>query len=534
MKNFNYLWLAGGLFLLGSCSSEAPIGGEPNLPEEGDGEYYLRVSLGELSTRGADEYSTTDIENAAFLFYNDKGEYISTRYVSNATLTDAQKTANAGVDIAWLDSQTGHTGEKCAVIKLSKIPAYVACVVNAESNRIFNTSGNTDIDVVKVEKFSKGTTKKFYMSSSSYYEDGNPVYWSEIDKSLVQSGTNGEELAKSGNAAVRLQVEPLVAKVQVLNALSTPAGVNPMDGDRADQVEATSVTFVPEAVCLTGTTTKGYTIKKLPDWADLNANERKLNKPLKDNVPQQRIAIVGDIPSDADFNYPTKASLFEVVDSKSQAKADYAYKTDDKGQFFFPFENNNNEGVSATNVVVLGKYKVVTSDNKTIENQTFYLFGTGDKFTVYTSLKEVITKMGGEVTKEVEKNGEKVIEDKSEEELNAMLEEDCTTAGKHTTWTGWMKLKNSTSPFKCIKYNGGYGYYAAPIAIPNRYNMIVRNLHYKLNIKTINGMGVGIPEDSTPIIPIEVPDPSNQNYYMHIAVDVLDWMELDASNVEWM
>lgn len=87
-----------------------------------------------------------------------------------------------------------------------------------------------------------------------------------------------------------------------------------------------------------------------------------------------------------------------------------------------------------------------------------------------------------------------------------------------------------------MKYTGGYGYYSKDIIrhqIGEDYlSAIVRNHVYKLNINGIKGLGVGIPADGAPIIPMDPPSVEDITYYLHMSVDILDW-EVVTQGFTW-
>ena len=508
MKNLNYLWLASGLCLMASCSSEAPDVNQ-NLPEEGDGNsYFIKVALNTLSTRGGDAYNT-GIENAAFLFYDENGNYISTRYVGGSA--GSQGATDQGTQ--WLTDPTHNgTGKKCAVIKLARNPQYVVCVVNAEKEDF--TGDN--IDTRSVSDFVNGTN--LIMSSSTYWDDNNVVtYRAEIDKNTMIFDSEDAAKNAASDQAVVLKVEPIVAKVEVKNGLAlTDGAIKPLEdithkeveGENEviktdianklkDQVKDAKVSFKPEMVCLTATNSKGFTMKKLPTYTDDLENWNLTGRSLW----------VGSTTGNIEY-----AKLSGLTGN------DYAYPTGDSSQFFFPFENNKSNQVEQTSVVVAGKYTVTDKDGNSLaaDDGTFYLIGVGDSFTVYSDEKVVIEKLGGDPAKD-------------------KLEEVRENADDQKTWTGWMTVKGKNSPLKCIKYSGGYGYYAKPIQLINNNkstNKIVRNVWYSLTIKTIFGMGVGIPEPGREIIPINPPSPNDEDYFMHIAINVQEWWKTNQ-NVEW-
>ncbi|MDE5874483.1 MAG: fimbria major subunit, partial [Muribaculaceae bacterium] len=436
----------------------------------------------------------TQIENAAFLFYDVNGNYYATRYIGNKAAHELDDE-----NINWVT--TDHPADKCAVIQLTKVPKYVVCVVNANNDREFGS----DIDGKYVTTVAKSGTKHLFMSSQTYYTGENnskTAYTSEIDiEKMIKTKKSDAETAQ-GDEALIINVEPICAKVAVTedkDFKAEPTAKNQFE-------EGVTITFTPEVVGLTGWNNQGWTIKQLPVYSGVKQSLKNWGGFLDEDT-----GVSGWVGGTAGtVEYHSLDQMFENGTLKSNLRYAGAFGT----QFFYPFENFSGNAVGRTNLIVLGKYTLPAG--MAAEDGTFYLLGVGDKFTIYKDEAALITKMGG---------------DPEEDELV----EDCTTSGKHETWTGWMKLSKTKSAFKCIKYNGGYGYYAHEILRVKELNeaAIVRNTLYQLNVKTIQGMGVGIPENNTPIIPVTPPDPNQQTYYMHIAVDVQPWVEVGKHDVEW-
>lgn len=145
---------------------------------------------------------------------------------------------------------------------------------------------------------------------------------------------------------------------------------------------------------------------------------------------------------------------------------------------------------------------------------TFYLLGIGDSFKVFKSQTELYKYLGASLATD-------------------KLVPEGVTKDDYTTWTGKLIIEGKAHLGKVIKYNGGYGYYTCPIERASGVNAIVRNAHYTINLTSIAGMGVGIPDDTTPIIPVDTPDPTTDNSYLHIAIFVNDWITVDTQNANF-
>ena len=115
--------------------------------------------------------------------------------------------------------------------------------------------------------------------------------------------------------------------------------------------------------------------------------------------------------------------------------------------------------------------------------------------------------------------------------------------GEGAEWNGWMMLNSQKAAGKdtglrCMKYQAGKGYYAAPIQRWDNkqgkvWNGIVRNHVYDVEIGKITGMGIGLPNLDEPIIPITPNNPDDQNFFLHLNVRVMDWRLVPTQTVNW-
>lgn len=530
MKKTYAFALASGMLMLGSCASDAPEApNTPATPANGEAVGYVKIVFDSpAGTRAdgdetlpaySDANATADelkIENAAFLFYDAKGEYISTVYVDEQDLLTDHNNVNT-----------------CAVVKITDANvAQVACVLNGERSGLGD--GDTspvkghgyDSDINDPDKYDvsfyrkNNNTGAFYMSSSKYWDgDENPTYLQPIPHGgLVATPEEAAELV--GDKAVRLYVERYVAKVKISQTVlaGTATTMDPLTGEKKDQVKVTTddgtvvtctATFEPEYATLTAYRNKAYTLKQIAkNWS---AIETLGLSSVANDITNFRSNWVTDVAGD--LQYP---SLTNVKSSTNKNKF---------GNILYPFENRGTNSKEYTNIVVAGKYTFKDADGNDIvtDGETFYLVGIGDSFQIYTTEADAITAMFGDP------------------ETDELVKE-TTTANDNKTWTGWMKLVNKTSKaevnaIRCMKYNGGYGYYTKPIDRfvigGTNYRAIVRNTFYQISVDQITGMGTGIPDDNQPIIPITPPDPSKQNYYVHIGVYVNPWAVVDTQSVKW-
>lgn len=498
MKKFVYASSVLALGLFASCSNDAPEVNNTPIDEEGN-IGYICFNLTNSDTRaGEEEVGTTDensIKHVDFLF------------------TDVNNRAfKLHVDAKDIQDNK-------ALVKLPKMPKYVAVIVNGQSDQYDNL---LDISDDEVPQYCNGNdvNKNFYMSSSRYWDASHqPVYRTNITSDQVYK----DEVSAKAGKPVEITVERYVGKVNVSVAdVALEAGqLDPLTGEHEGHVKdalsgAAIVKFEPKYVFLTGVNNKGYRIKKLPNWSampeDLTAND------WCNDLGGKRSFWVGNTAGVVEF-----ATLNELENNK--AKWAKAYGSND---VFYPFENKESKDAKKTSVVVAGVYTVTNAAGQSLADTdgSFYLVAFEDNFTVCKTEADAIKAMGG-------KEGDTLIAEGADGNgITAGYDDDAWTG-----WTGWMKIKNSPNVIRCIKYNGGWGYYSKEIirrsVNDNDYCAIVRNHVYRINITGISGMGVGIPDPDQPIINIPNPSPLDQNYLLNMSVKVAAWRVVPAQDVAW-
>ncbi|MDE6273142.1 MAG: fimbria major subunit [Muribaculaceae bacterium] len=514
MKKIYSLAFLSGLMLLGSCASDAPEVNLPPIDDEGN-IGYIRINFANSDATRADDPNSTEnesrIENAAFIFRCADGSHFTT-YLGPTDTEDAK----------WVKpAHPGQEGNQCAIIRLKKLPVTVAAIINGDRSTGYDLD---DISNLKINKACKGnnTDNLFYMSSSKYYDaNGNPVY--RVPITSDQIFTEAETAASSTAKAVQVRVERCVAKVGIFNDITLNNGT--LNPNKNGQVANAIVTFTPMYSFLTATSSEAYTVKRLPrDVTSLGDNVAEWI-----NIPSEYRSKWVDRTT-APLHYPC---LNEVdANWKDLSKASITFG---KGKFIYPFDNNQEKDVDQTSIVVMGRYTVTNSAGQSLAaaDGSFYLVGFENTFQVYKTEKEAIKAMGGTDTDVL------VPEGVNNKDLNphSTYNEYVENINDWKGWTGWMKIKGKNIVTRCIKYNGGFGYYSKQL---NRktfddgvmLNGVVRNHYYKVNIKEIVGMGVGIPDPNQPIIPADTPDPTLQNYYLHMSVDILPWHQVQ-NNVSW-
>ena len=513
--------LASGLLLLAGCASESPDNpGKEPVVDDGDGAGYIMVNFANAGTR-ADEFDTEKgegnedvIKNAALIFYCEDGSEF-TCYVDDDTDSNAY----------WVNTDENHYGDKCAIVKLQKLPVRVACVLNYKESEKTKYDGIGDLNSDKrfVDDYSGDGGQTFYMSSSKFYDE-NHVLGHEVQVTPDMLCDTKEQAAANLSHPLLLTVERYVAKVRIKNVTNNDSfkledgKLNPLTGTKEGQVtvgtEGTTVKFIPEYTFLTAQTGKTYTIKKLHEWNSLETDFQSWTK--TNNVEERWSSVVRSTAGEP-INYKTLNNL------KGGAK------TFATNPVYYTFDNYESQYARRTSVVVAGRYEVYDKDNKRIRtsdnDDTFYLVAGEKSFEAYATEAEAIRAMGGNPDEDT-------------------LVAEGVPAGasysdqaKWTGWTGWMELKGKDLPIRCIKYTGGYGYYARPlnlVTFPNgkSYDMVVRNYLYDVSVKAITGMGVGIPDPDQPIIPLNRPDPNTRPYFLHMSVKVNPW-RIILNDAEW-
>lgn len=520
MKKTYAFTLMSGALLLGACSSETPEGIN-NEPEGGLG--YIRIDFEDMATRATDANASkeeVEISTADFIFYDANGNYLHTSHI-----TDTK-----GANGRWLSDEEGstHGGNKCAVVKLPMMAASVGCVINS-------TSTISDPNPEYMSNYAQDmvNNKLFYMSSSHYYDAaGKRVFVSPIDPATQLFREEKEAAAATGDNAVKVYVERYVARVDVKYDLGNTinAGViNPQSGDTF--INGT-ITFVPEYTYLTSECLKSTRIKRLPatvwDWMK-TWNYNDLNKHCSYIVDYTTVA------DGSNMKYTT-------LNKMKAAGANFNIDPDNKLSMYVN-ENCEKDTVRMTSLVIAGKYEVKNTNGTVVAADgtgtdpkgTFYLVAFNDKFDAYATEAETILAMGGNPATDM-------LVPEGVGANNIIKLPGYGDQVKWEGWNGWMKLvdkatgKDKEIVTRCVKYSGGYGYYAkkikrATIGTTN-YHAIVRNHVYELTVKGIAGMGVGIPDPDQPIIPIDGPDPNGEHYYIHMNVNINPWT-LVSNEVIW-
>ncbi|MDE7442238.1 MAG: fimbria major subunit [Muribaculaceae bacterium] len=515
MKKSYAFALMSGLLMLGSCASDAPEYPQMDPIDEEGNIGYIKFTINNSDTRAAEEdKGTTDesaIDHIDFLFTGVDGK----RFKGEAKKAD-------------IDGNQ-------AVIKLKAMPKYVAVIVNGNGN--YDNITDLTKDEYTVDHYTNpnaGENEQFYMSSTRYYGTGNQrVYRTDIAANQVFKSED-EAKSASGNKVVSLTVERYVAKVNVKSGIELAADgtINPLTDGHEHDVKNNGadakVTFTPEFVFLTGVNDKTFRVKDLPSWNDLGEELQVWHQDAG-----KRSFWVGKTAGAVRFQTLNMLNGTNTTNAdKTWAKWVKPFEGDGADKVFYPFENQipgaeQSDYAKKTSVVVAGKYTVTDAAGADLADTdgTFYLVAFENNFIVCKTEPDAIKAMGGSETDVLVPEGEGATD------LTQGYSDSSWTG-----WTGWMKIKGSNNVIRCVKYNGGYGYYSKEIVRftgAETYEAIVRNHLYTINIKGISGMGVGIPDPDQPIINIPNPDPTEQNYFLNMSVTVAPWKVVPAQDAEW-
>lgn len=514
MKKSYAFALMSGLLMLGSCASDAPEYPQMDPIDEEGNIGYIRFTINNSDTRANTEPTNAGnadesaIDHLDFLFTGVDNQPFKVRVNKD--------------DIE---------GNK-AVVKLPKMPKYVAVIVNG--NGSYDNITDLTQSSHAVDHYTNpnaAENQQFYMSSSRYWDASQSrQYRTNISASQVYKSADA---AKAGTA-VSITVERYVAKVNINSEIElTNDELDPMTGEHAGHMKdanaaTAKVSFKPEYVFLTGVNDKTFRVKDLPSWSDM-PNELTEGEWCND-ANGKRSFWVGNTAGSVQFQ------TLNTLNGTTENNATWAKWMKPYGDptVFYPFENKQNSYAKKTSVVVAGKYTVTDAagaDLADTTDGTFYLVAFENNFTVCKTEADAIKAMGGNADTDT-------LVPEGVNSTDLVPGDLAYNDDKWTGWTGWMKIKGSNNVIRCIKYTGGYGYYSKEIVRYNTANdesfeAIVRNHLYTINIKGIQGMGVGIPDPDQPIINIPNPDPSAQNYFLNMSVTVAPWKVVPAQDAEW-
>ncbi|MDE7510168.1 MAG: fimbria major subunit [Muribaculaceae bacterium] len=521
MKKTYAFALTAGLFLLGSCAANEPEI-NPGADVDTSGAGYINFAFTHSTDTRADgdaEEEAIGIETADFLFYAADGRYLGVQSV---------KADQNDLNAKWISTPSHTVADNqvdlCVALKVPFAEAYSVTVILNKGN-VSITSSQNQIATNPVSGNNYKTAKgNWVMSNAVNYGAGNrntaqsnvATWRVPLDKQFVYENIEAAAAADA-KAAATVNVERTVAKMEITASSTcfTKSGDDLIATIGSSNFGATGeatgtiyeIEFTPTNAYATNTPNQGALIKQLPAYTLLDAKEKSF-------IYAGRTSLCAP-HADATLTNWTLSDLATNKKGESLFTDNVRYVYDNSGE--------TGEERSATAVALVGKYNVYKTqdgtrtliagaDHETVKD--FYLMGVGDVWRVFTDEKALLTAMGATQTtttlKKQMRNGK---------------------------WTGYMELDGEETPYVCMKYSGGHGYYTRYIELAKEgdkvYSYVTRNHKYQIEINKIEGMGIGIPDGNTPIEPIDPPKPNDKSFYMHISVNVVDWIAVPKQSVNW-
>lgn len=524
MKKTYAFALATGLLLMGSCASDAPeINSGNDVDTSGLG--YIRFGFTHDETTRAEQATITEdvvINTVDFLFYNESGSYLGdTRVVAN----------QADDNATWLSTKHDNM-DLCVAIKIPYTAASRVTVVINKAG-VGDLDENNQIATVPLGKDEYKDSKNGYvMSNAVQYGSGNTgtveenvATWRvKLDKTKVYQSMDAAK-APNAEAAAVVNVERTVSrmsivaktglldaegKVTIASSKFSTAGEE-KENESDPDIEYT-IDFKPTYAYITNTRPKGALIKQLPEWSTLGSFLQG-----KQNEYAGRSTVAAALSgSDNTRQTYNLTSLKTFADAKKLFTNNLTYLYDTYG-------TNSATTRTAPSLAVVGEYTVKKNGTAIAgvgtDNETFYLVGVGDLWKICLTLDDALKAMGATSSKSLKKQ----------------------VKGTNRLWTGYMVLENEETPIPCLMYDKGMGYYTRAVERYSNtvgetttvYSYLVRNTAYELSVDGISGMGVGLPDETTTIEPIDPPTPNDNSFYLHVSINVYPWIPLPVQSVTW-
>lgn len=370
---------------------------------------------------------------------------------------------------------TGHEG----VYQLDKVPDYVVA---------YDAS---------LSLAANATTDDPNAQAPAVYVDGK--YGSQITKANIF-----HDLSKSAEATpVTIYVEQVSAKGTVVLA-KDEALTNDMSGVN---LTGYTIAFTPEYVFINGVALKTPVIKPVATTGKTNGNYDWSATGYSDANGK------GTHWTSTYYAWNTNDVKHYPISGDGAA----AKSTEQKNVLFFERAKGDASEVKKehTHIVVAGKYTLTSTDPT-----KYPLPGEDGTFWIYGSTQGVPNVY---VTEAAVKKAMNVAADATFEEVKKTNDPKAMTTA--------LKIGNET----CIKFDHGYGYYAAPIETTIGTNKIgtgvVRNHAYSITVNQIKGLGTAIVKIDEPIVP-EEPE-QNQDTYLKLQIEVNKMVDVAGQTVGW-
>ncbi|MDE6010984.1 MAG: fimbria major subunit [Muribaculaceae bacterium] len=498
MKFSKYFMLAGATLLLAACSSEEPV----NNGSENNGEPvgYIKVELGDITdgTRAAGNtdlnVDNTDakITSATFYFYAKGG---------NTPLFHKEVKGDA-----W----SSHTGN-CAIVEVDNVNATeVAVIVN------YAYTGSDPASAKLTGGGYKGADG-YYMASAAYY-DKNNSYATTYRTTINKLYATAQEAEADEGQSTKMYVERVVAKVNMTTSIEDYSSI-----DIADIMVGTStstkasVKFVPENVFLTNTNKATWLRKRLDPYTDFATDtwfQGKIVDAANNNRSHWTQGCIDATTKLADidqYSYNDQAESVTLWTAEKPAVTEYVY------------DHVGSTQERCTSIILVGKYNITGTGLNINADGDFWIVASGGKFHVFDTESKAIVYMSTD--------GKATYNDGGTTKNRTLV--------KVSDEQPWLfKLNDNSSPVTCMIFKNGLGYYSAPIThftnatTGDKYFGVVRNHIYNVDVNSIAGLGIGIPDPDDPIIPVDPLDPANEKAFFHVSVNVLPW-DIIKQDVKW-
>lgn len=515
--------------VMAACSNDETLTENTGNLKGGEAYIKVRIAMADGAATRADddnyENGTTEeqaIKSIRFAFFDNSNNFVG--YGREIGPTDVTQTPPDQNVEGLADAVVAFEKEE-GTAQPTKVVAFVNTIPT------FTTTGLTFNTVRSTETSSIGdATNGFVMTNSTYWDNSEQIATPVSATDFYET----EEMATASSNPVMIYVERLAAKVEVKQKEDGFTNT-PIENDYQ------KLTFEVEGWALNGLNKTEYYLKHLQDWTswtwawNKNTDYRSFwaEDPNYDSMPTGK---------ELDF-----VSYSEVKNNK---KAQYCMENTLTAKLY---EDERFE--ACTHVLVVGKYTVTqtgestgTGENEDAEklvdeDGTFYMYAgvaysTENLMEVLADNDLVFTKDGntapqytpvGTDAYELVQIGGDEHTNKYTLKLNTPTEgttyytKDANGQYKEITNYDEFNETLATTIGNAEKYAGGHAYFAVPIEhlaeSGDGHIGVVRNHYYKLTINSITGLGEGVTNDNTPIIP----EPSADKYFVGATLNILSW-----------
>ena len=538
MKLRNLMWGACACILTAGCSNDDVAVDKGSNIMQNDGEAYVKVRIAmadgaysrATTTDGANGYADgtvteQQVNDVFFVFYKDGifstlGKLVKSS--EDGTLDNPDSDDNGNTE-AYID----------AVIALElnegdEIPNQVIACVNMKDKQNDFINKNLDDAKTQIKASSIGTDGNFAMTSSTYFDASRNEYLAVEVPAFYET----EAAALADEHPVTIYVERLAAKITVK---ANEAGIK---NDPITDVPGYVLKFTPEGYVVNETNTKEYYLKNVnaTDWADWNwAIADGDHRCFWAQDPNYTSTADGDL---AYTNYED-GSKVTIGTSQYCMENTFELDTDETPGYD-----------ECTHLLLVGKYDVTTTEGASVDLTGTTLYMLGGRAYIGDNIKEYLLSQvdedavlpwyqDGNEWKHPDATSYNIIlvpnsdntitlEFEPEEGKTYFTGEDHTTElNDFDTYNEGLATTLTTTVGAPEAFFEGEAYFAVPIEHfggaqekndTGKYG-VVRNHSYILTIDQISGLGEGIYNPGSEIIPT----PGKKRYYVAATLNVLSW-----------